>query len=282
MPSFTLNNAASRPSMRSLLLALMVIAPSAADAQVVPPYSRHQPLDQATPPGTAARWANIAGRTSPAWMQPIRIIVDGEAEVSLYHGRPIRPLTVPSPAQMSVMVGHSYRLKVSQMPQLPGVEIFPTIEVIDRLHPPAGKQHQFPIPVYIDRADIELALDGHLVTRVVYLEQPQFAAPFELDEATRTRTTEPTANALSEADRYGRPMLILRLGGRLPDARGEAAAFYGTGGPVAPSRPIARPQPEDQSQPEDQPEPAPPAGPAPAIPQPALRIPLPEPAGVDQ
>lgn len=278
---FTLTNSGCRTTgYVGLLLALLSFAAPKTEAQVVPGYGRHQPLNQATPPGTAAHWANITGRTLPAYMQPIQLIVEDEAEVTLFHSRPVRPLVTPSPCQMSVMVGHSYRLKIGQIPQLPGVEIYPTIEVLDRLHPPAGQKHNFPIPVYIDRADIELAIKGHLVTRVVYLEQPQFAAPFELDESTRTRTVEPTANALSEADRYGRPMLILRLGGRLPSPRGESAAFYGTGGPVGESRPAPPRQPVDA------PAPAGPtsARPAPGEPGPALRIPVPapEPAGVEQ
>ena len=272
MIAFTLRNTGHRTTVCiGLLLALTTTASSSVEAQVVPGYGRHQPLNQATPPGTAAHWANITGRTLPGYMQPIRIIVEDEAEVTLFHSRPVRPLVAASPCQMSVRVGHSYRLKIDQIPQLPGVEIYPTIEVIDRLHPPAGQKHNFPIPVYIDRADIELAVKGHLVTRVVYLEQPQFAAPFELDESTRTRTIEPVMNALSEADRYGRPMLILRLGGRLPSPRGESAAFYGTGGPVGASQPTAPPQPADTlepTQPDDSP---------PAVPGPALRIPVPAP-----
>ena len=129
------------------------------------------------------------------------------------------------------------------MPQLPGAEIYPTIEVIDRLHPPSGQKHNFPILVHIARSDIQLAMTGNLVTRVVYLEQPQIAAPFELDESTRARDVDTSANALSEADRYGRPMLILRLGGRLPNPLGEPPAFFGTGGPISESRPDPRPQP---------------------------------------
>lgn len=265
------------PVARFLLTLAVVSAGTATlDAQVVPPFRRHQPLDQATSPGVAAQWAGMSGRVS-AWMQPIRIIVDGEAEVSVYHGRPIRPATMASPFQLGVQVGHSYRLRISQMPQLPGVEIYPTIEVIDRLHPPAGQKHNFPIPVHIDRSDIELALGGNLVTRVVYLEQPQLAAPFELDEATRTRDVEPNSNALSEADRYGRPMVIVRIGGRLPSPRGEPAIFFGTGGPVTASKPMAPPAP---AAPETNPAPA--ASNTPALPMPVSPDPAPSNGGALQ
>lgn len=123
------------------------------------------------------------------------------------------------------------------MPDLPGVEVYPTIEILDRLHPPAGRKHDFPIPIHLDQDDIESALKGNLITRVVYIEQPQLAAPFELDEATRVRTLLPAQNVLEQADRYGRPVVIVRIGGRLPSVHGEPLTFYGTGGFVAESRP---------------------------------------------
>jgi hypothetical protein len=212
-----------------------------ADAQVVPPYGQFQPLNQNLPPGLAGQWASIAGKGSGNWSQPVKIIVDGEGDVTVYHGRPVQEATHKSPAQLGVGVGHLYRLRVSNMPDLPGVEIYPTIEIIDRLHPPAGKKHDFPIPVYIDRDDIESALNGNLVTRVVYIEQPQLAAPFALDESTRVRTLLPAQNVLEQADRYGRPAVIVRIGGRLPSIQGEHPAFYGTGGMVSGSRPSEPP-----------------------------------------
>ena len=134
------------------------------------------------------------------------------------------------------------------MPDLPGVEIYPTIEIIDRLHPPVGKKHDFPIPVYIDRDDIESAITGNLVTRVVYIEQPQLAAPFALDSSTRVRTLLPAQNVLAQADRYGRPAVIVRVGGRLPSVHGERSAFYGTGGAITASQPSEQRSPQ---QPED-------------------------------
>jgi hypothetical protein len=115
----------------------------------------------------------------------------------------------------------------------------------------AGKKHDFPIPIYIDRDDIESAIKGNLVTRVVYIEQPQLAAPFALDESTRVRTLLPAQNVLAQADRYGRPAVIVRIGGRLPSVHGERAAFYGTGGIVSTSRPSV-PPPNAQQAPYEQ------------------------------
>lgn len=226
--------------IRILLAAMfltLLLAPHEAQAQVAPQYGRFQPLNQYLPPGLAAQWAAIGGRTNAAWSQPVKVILDGPGDVSVYYGRPIQEQTFQSPAQFGVPVGHSYRLRISNVPGMPGVELFPTIEIIDRLHPPAGMKHDYPIPVHISQEDLEMALNGNLVTRVVYVEQPQIAAPFTLDDATRSRTLLSSQNVMEQADRYGRPVVILRLGGRVPSAQGELPSFYGTGGPIAVSRP---------------------------------------------
>lgn len=227
--------------MLVLVLASSLLIANRATAQVVPPYGQFQPLNQNLTPGTAGHWAALAGKGGSNWSQPLKITLDGGGDVTVYHSRPIRETTHKSPAQFGVRVGHLYRLKVSNMPDLPGIEIYPTIEIIDRLHPPAGKKHDFPIPVYINRDDIDSAISGNLVTRVVYIEQPQLAAPFALDSSTRVRTLLPAQNVLAQADRYGRPAVIVRVGGRLPAVHGESAAFYGTGGPITASRPTVQP-----------------------------------------
>lgn len=229
-------------------IASSLLVANQAEAQVVPNYGQFQPLSQHLTPGTAGEWAARAGRGSGGWSQPIRIQLDGKGDVTVYHSRPIQETTHRSPAQLGVRVGHLYRLRISNMPELPGVEVFPTIEILDRLHPPIGQKHDFPIPVYLTQDDIELALSGNLVTRVVYVEQPQLAAPFALDDSTRVRTLLPDQNALQQADRYGRPVVIVRIGGRLPSVHGEPAAFYGTGGPVTASQPGPEPVPRTGGQ----------------------------------
>lgn len=236
--------------MLVLVLASFPVTASRSMAQVVPQYGQFQPLNQYLTPGTAGHWAMIAGKSSGHWTQPVRIQLDGGGDITVYHSRPTQEVTQSSPAQMGVRVGHLYRLRVSNMPDLPGVEVYPTIEIIDRLHPPAGKKHDFPVPIHIDRDDIEAALNGNLVTRVVYVEQPQLAAPFALDESTRVRTLLPAQNVLEQADRYGRPMVIVRIGGRLPSVHGERPEFFGTGGSISGSQasePLAPATPVNQS-----------------------------------
>jgi uncharacterized repeat protein (TIGR01451 family) len=116
-------------------------------------------------------------------------------------------------------VGVGYRLKLSNLPGKPNAEIFPTIEVVGHLHRPQGiNPLKFPIRVVFDEDDIEdVAARGHLVTHVVYLEDPEQALPInlpkdEIPKATLTPGEEPVKVAAA----LGRVMAILRIGGRAP------------------------------------------------------------------
>ena len=66
------------------------------------------------------------------------------------------------------------------------------------------------------------ALDGAMITRVIYLEDSENALP-QADEPGSQRVTDVSGNdnALKVADQLGRPMAILRIGSRVPtDLRG--------------------------------------------------------------
>jgi hypothetical protein len=125
-----------------------------------------------------------------------------------------------------------YRLKLASLPEFPGVELYPTVELIDRLHPPCGREAEFPVPIAFTEQELRSAIQGRLVTKVVYLEQPDRAIPERGSNASRTRIARPRENALAAADEAGRPMAIVRLGGRLPDPRAPEPEFFGHGGPI--------------------------------------------------
>ncbi len=129
-----------------------------------------------------------------------------------------------------MLIGAVYRLRVTNIPQREGLEVFPTIEVVDRLYPPIGAEGRFPIPIELTREEIDLALAGKFVTRVIYLEDPLNASPVAEDPQEQTYFEAAVHdNPLEVADRLGRPMAILRLGGRVPEENGPDAAFlYGS------------------------------------------------------
>ncbi len=128
------------------------------------------------------------------------------------------------------MVGAVYRFQLTSIPNEDGVELFPTVEVIDRLYPPAEREHRFPIPVVIDDLDIQSALRGDMVMRVIYLEDSEIAVPESYaDGIQRVHDVTGTEQAIHAADHMGRPVAILRIGSRVPDSTGpDEQFFYGS------------------------------------------------------
>lgn len=199
---------------------------------------RQFPLNQMTPPGTAAQWAQQLGRANCEYFQPVKVSLPTTGVVTFFEGAPDRGHDLVAPAQAALLVGRVYRLRVSNMPEFPGAEFFPSIELIDRLHPPAGKADEFPVEFELTIEELEWAASDRLVTKVVYLEQPNRVPVTLVDSKERITTVEPFRNAIAEADLLGRPIAIVRLGGRTPDASQPDPAFFGPGGPIRVTAPV--------------------------------------------
>jgi hypothetical protein len=117
-----------------------------------------------------------------------------------------------------LLVGQVYRLRVTNIPGHEGEEVYPTIEVIDRTFPPPNMAHRFPIPVVMGQDDLDQALAGRFVTRVIYLEDPRNALPVAQEPGKQDWfDARPGEDPLRVADALGRPVAILRIGGRTPD-----------------------------------------------------------------
>lgn len=221
---------------RLLATAVVSLAVTPAMAQVqLPLTDKYFPLDQTVQPGKAGRWS-VQTRRDPAlergWFQPIRVELPGSAEVTFYSGNSEGVATLPAPASAALLVGRVYRLKVSNIADFPGLDLYPTVELLDRLHPPEGKASYYPIPLTITAEEIEAVLQGRLVTKIVYLEQPTSAYVGPSADRIRNLRVDPRVNALAAADQHGRPMAIVRVGGRIPTAQDEDSGFYGAGFPV--------------------------------------------------
>lgn len=221
--------------------------------QGYPSYSAsqpfYQPLNQNMPPGVNAYWAGALGKATPPYFQPVRVDLPTEGRVTVYHGPVHTPYELNTSRPFAFLVGHTYRIRISGMPEYPGIELYPSVEVLDRLHPPPGQELNFPIPLQFTEAEINAALTGRLVTKVVFLEQPNLAPPREQEFPIPTPEFPTSVNILAEADRVGRPMAILRLGSRVPGAGGADAGFYGAGAPVY----IPPPQPAEEAAPATEP-----------------------------
>ena len=131
------------------------------------------------------------------------------------------------PVLAGMQVGQVYPLKISSIRFNEGLEIYPTIELINRIYPPQGQELHFPVPVQITQEELELALGGRFITRVIYLEDPETAlAHRDLPGQQRYFDAAPDQDPLQIADRLGRPVAILRMGSRIPNIGGTTIAHH--------------------------------------------------------
>ena len=197
--------------------------------QAQDPSAPYPLLDHRASPGTWGEWVRTAGRVNGFEFQPIRVELPSQGRVTWFVGSRD---DVKEAAQVRLAVSQSYRLRLSDLPEFPGIELYPSVEVLDRLHPPSGQSDAFPLPITFTLEEIEAAVEGRMVTKVIYLEQPQLALPFELTPDTAVRTVNARLNLIEEADKAGRPLALIRIGGRLPATHEKQGPFFGSGAPI--------------------------------------------------
>lgn len=198
-----------------LLATLMVLAATnvgRAQSGAVPLFTER------LAPGAIGQLQNIKGRGIPGYVQPVKLV--------LPEGTKIAPVIdgnftddMPAPQTFGCLIGAVYRFRITQIPFQPGAELFPSVEVIDRTYPPAGLELQFPIPIQITQEELQYALEGKFVTRVIYLENPRTAIPTKYEPSYQPWfEVEAGQDPIVTADALGRPVAILRLGSRRPTA----------------------------------------------------------------
>ena len=213
-------------TLTMLTLAILVLASvgqaTRLFAQQPPVHFLHRGI---LSPGAIGRQQLQRGGPLTGYVQPVEIRGPAGSRISLAEGGTFeRPQA--SPRTVGMFISPVYRLKVTGIPRNEGREVFPTIEIIDRLYPPRGLEMKFSIPVQITLNELEMAIAGKFVTRVIYLEDPDKALPHVQDGNNQTwMEIGSDEDPLEVADRLGRPMAILRLGGRVPDARGPTPQF---------------------------------------------------------
>ena len=199
------------------------------------------------PPGAIGSQQLQRGGPLRGFVQPVMIKAPPGVLISLAEAGGF-PEMSRAPVTVGLLVGQVYRFRVTNIPMKAGLEVFPTIEVVDRLYAPQGQAQRFPIVVELTMEDLRYALDGKFVTRVIYLEDPQWAVPFkEPPEGHNWFEVGPGKDPLAIADELGRPVAILRLGARLPGDGGVPAMDFLFGCPPVVKYPLAErtPQPSE-------------------------------------
>jgi hypothetical protein len=123
------------------------------------------------------------------------------------------PQFLEAPARYNFLQASIYRLKLSDIPNRPGMELYPTLEVV----PSKAKTCTFlahsAVPVVFTEEDFEQVAAGNFVVKVIYLPDPQFQdlAATGPDEVVSSRL-EPGMDPIIEAKRRGSILLVIRLG----------------------------------------------------------------------
>ena len=163
-----------------------------------------------------------------------------------FQGPPGLTVEVLAPAPVPVPIGDGagiitvglrrgvgYRLRVSGILERPLAELFPVIEIVGHLHRPETiAPGKYPIRVAFNQDDMDDAVDrGRLVTKVIYLEDPDQAIPLKMaKDEVPVVTLNPTEPPLRVASALGRPVAIVRIGGRRPtneEIQGQVAGDIG-------------------------------------------------------
>jgi uncharacterized repeat protein (TIGR01451 family) len=133
------------------------------------------------------------------------------------------------PSVMGLRPGYVYRFELSNLPYAPGKTLYPEVEVRGVLVPrPGMKYMDYPIPLLF--TPVDRALAGAVISKVIYLEDPEKAIPSDVTADSPIEVNEDTeTHAVRAARENGRLMAVVRLGNRKPSAEElQTAAVDGT------------------------------------------------------
>jgi hypothetical protein len=120
---------------------------------------------------------------------------------------------IETPGRYNFLQAAVYRLKLTNIPGSPGMEIYPTLEVVPaNPHTEAFLAHSA-VPVSFSADDFKQIAAGNYIVKVIYLPSPEnqdlaFAGPGEIVSTQLA----PGADPIREAMRLGYILLVIRMG----------------------------------------------------------------------
>jgi hypothetical protein len=165
----------------------------------------------ALPPGMPSRF--------PTKRTEVRFVGPDKMKITWFapgpDGKPGFTATQPleAPARYNFPQAAIYRLKLSDIPGRPGLELYPTLEVVpSNLKTDPFLAHSA-VPVNFTEEDFEQVAAGNYLVKVIYLPDPasQEFATTGPDEVVSSRL-EPGVDPIAEAQRRGSILLVVRLG----------------------------------------------------------------------
>ena len=185
----------------TLLLAVLIGLACGAEASAAE-KSVHWHHAGAMPPGAIGRQRLLRGAPLSGACQPVEIRAPQGARIAPAAGTTFLE-GQPDRLMVGLTIGPVYRFRVTEIPEHPGVEVFPTVELIDRFIHHQVKRCDFPFRSNSLKTNCVLAAEGRFITRVIYLEDPDLAPAIARDERGTTLDRSPTGGR-SAGD--GRPL----------------------------------------------------------------------------
>ena len=134
------------------------------------------------------------------------------------------PLTVPG--RQNFAQGGIFRLKISNIDGRPGMELYPTLEIGTASPRTAAYLAHSAIPIQFTQEDFDQVAAANFVTKVIYVPDPKYQelALAGVDTLVSTRL-DPGVDPITEADRRGSILAIVRLGNKDLEVPGQDASI---------------------------------------------------------
>lgn len=158
-------------------------------------------------PGSSLMPRFTTGRTQVRFVRPTGM------NIAWQSGGQFTPPQLQAPARYNFAQARIYRLKLTNIVNRPGLELYPTLEV----YPGNTKVDAYlahnAVPVEITEEDLDQVSGGNFVTKVIYLPDPKFQelAIAGVETLVSTRL-DPGVDPIQEANRRGAILAVLRMG----------------------------------------------------------------------
>jgi hypothetical protein len=155
-------------------------------------------------PGLGGMFAN--GRTSVRFVQPA-----GMKIAFMDASRGFGDAGREAPVRYNFVQGSIYRVRINGIPNRPGKNYYPTIEVYGATPDTMTFLAHSTVPVGFTDEDFEQVNAGNMVVKVIYLPSSTFQDVAAAEELVSTKL-EPGVNPVEEAQRRGTILAVVRLG----------------------------------------------------------------------
>lgn len=173
------------------------------------------------PPGAVAAVGALTGAAPtpfPVQRTSVRFVGPSGMKISWFgptaDGKPgFGADYLTAPGRYNFLQAAIYRLKLTDIPQRPGLELYPTLEVVPTNNKTATFLAHSSVPLSITEEDLNQVAAGNFVVKVIYLPDPQYQdlASTGAEEIISSRL-EPGADPIAEACRRGSILLVVRIG----------------------------------------------------------------------